>query len=143
MNREWLENYIAMARECEHRQERLARMKSAEVLPPLQAGNDGSQHTGSSGEHMARNVEKRLEYEEQIAPILAENRGRMRAVEQAVCTLPPRERDILRMRYMDSDTLRPLPWRDIASRLFGTDEKRHIDAALRIHRAALAHDLTK
>ena len=108
MDREWLENYIAMARECEHRQERLARMKSAEVLPPLQAGNDGSQHTGSSGEHMARSVEKRLEYEEQIAPILAENRRRMRAVEHAVCTLPPRERDILRMRYMDSDTLRPL-----------------------------------
>ncbi len=74
MDREWLENYISMARECEHRQERLARMKSAEVLPPLQAGNDGSQHTGSSGEHMARSVEKRLEYEEQIAPILAENR---------------------------------------------------------------------
>ena len=109
MDREWLENYISMARECEHRQERLARMKSAEVLPPLQAGNDGSQHTGSSGEHMARSVEKRLEYEEQIAPILAENRRRMRAVEHAVCTLPPRERDILRMRYMDSDTLRPLP----------------------------------
>ena len=104
MDREWLENYISMARECEHRQERLARMKSAEVLPPLQAGNDGSQHTGSSGEHMARSVEKRLEYEEQIAPILAENRRRMRAVEHAVCTLPPRERDILRMRYMDSDT---------------------------------------
>ena len=143
MNREWLENYIAMARECEHRQERLARMKSAEVLPPLQAGNDGSQHTGSSGEHMARSVEKRLEYEEQIAPILAENRRRMRAVEHAVCTLPPRERDILRMRYMDSDTLRPLPWRDIATKLFGTDEKRQIDAALRIHRAALAHYLTK
>ena len=136
MNREWLENYIAMARECEHRQERLARMKSAEVLPPLRAGNDGSQHTGSSGEHMARSVEKRLEYEEQIAPILAENRRRMRAVEHAVCTLPPRERDILRMRYMDSDTLRPLPWRDIATKLFGTDEKR-------IHRAALAHYLTK
>ena len=143
MNREWLENYIAMARECELRQERLARMKSAEVLPPLRAGNDGSQHTGSSGEHMARSVEKRLEYEEQIAPILAENRRRMRAVEHAVCTLPPRERDILRMRYMDSDTLRPLPWRDIATKLFGTDEKRHIDAALRIHRAALAHYLTK
>ena len=142
MDREWLENYISMARECEHRQERLARMKSAEVLPPLQAGNDGSQHTGSSGEHMARSVEKRLEYEEQIAPILAENRRRMRAVEHAVCTLPPRERDILRMRYMDSDTLRPLPWRDIATKLFGTDEKRHIDAALRIHRAALAHSLT-
>ena len=34
MDREWLENYISMARECEHRQERLARMKSAEVLPP-------------------------------------------------------------------------------------------------------------
>ena len=143
MDREWLENYISMARECEHRQERLARMKSAEVLPPLQAGNDGSQHTGSSGEHMARSVEKRLEYEEQIAPILAENRRRMRAVEHAVCTLPPRERDILRMRYMDSDTLRPLPWRDIATKLFGTDEKRHIDAALRIHRAALTHYLTK
>lgn len=116
MNREWLENYISMARECEHRQERLARMKSAEVLPPLQAGNDGSQHTGSSGEHMARSVEKRLEYEEQIAPILAENRRRMRAVEHAVCTLPPRERDILRMRYMDSDTLRPLPWRNMQMR---------------------------
>ena len=54
MNREWLENYIAMARECERRQERLARMKSAEVLPPLQAGNDGSQHTGSSGERIWR-----------------------------------------------------------------------------------------
>lgn len=143
MNREWLENYIAMARECEHRQERLARMKSAEILPPLQAGNDGSQHTGSSGDHMARSVEKRLEYEAQIAPIITENKRRMRAVEHAVCTLPSRERDLLRMRYMDSDTVRPLPWRDIATKMFGSDEKRFIDAALRLHRIALSHYLEK
>ena len=53
VTKERLARYISLKKENENRLERLARMKSNAEMP-AQRDPDGSKHTGSSGERMAR-----------------------------------------------------------------------------------------
>ena len=132
-----LSKYISIKKENENRLERLARLKSSAELPPMREA-DGSQHSGSSGDRMARAVEAYMEYQEQIGPILEANCREMAAIEQAVAALAdPLEREVLRLRYMDGEHCRLLSWREVAERMYGTCERRHVDSALRLHIKAL------
>lgn len=137
MDRKELENYIGLRLETEHQIERIARMKSAEVLPALRQG-DGSQHTGGDGQRMAKAVEARIVYEEQLRPQIEANKRRLAAVEAAVAVMPNAlEREVLRLRYMDSRYCRPLKWREVAIALYGDDDQKFLDAVFRIHRTAI------
>ena len=131
--------YLALRAENENRLERLARMRSAAELPPMAEG-DGSMHTNSSGDRMARAVENCMEYEEQIRPLIASNTAEMQRIEQAVDAFDdPLEREVIRLRYMDSSNCRQNLWHDVAVQLYGDDDRRYIDAAQAIHRRALEH----
>lgn len=90
-----LQSYIGLRLENENINERIARMQSAAEMPPMSSG-DGSQHTSSSGDRMARAVERLIEYKSQVAPTLESNRQEMLEIEQAVNALPdPLEREVL------------------------------------------------
>ena len=137
VTKERLARYISLRKENENRRERLARLESNAELPPMREA-DGSQHSGSSGDRMARAVEAYLEYQEQIAPLLAANQREMAAIEDAVAALAdPLEREVLRLRYRDGEHCRLLSWREVAMAVYEDDEKRFIDAAIRVHRSAL------
>lgn len=98
VTKERLARYISLKKENENRLERLARMKSNAEMP-AQRDPDGSKHTGSSGERMARAIEAYMEYEEQIGPPVEANRREMAQIEAAVAALPdPLEREVLRDR---------------------------------------------
>ena len=100
VTKERLARYISLKKENENRLERLARMKSNAEMP-AQRDPDGSKHTGSSGERMARAIEAYMEYEEQIGPLVETNRREMAEIEAAVAALPdPLEREVLRLRYL-------------------------------------------
>lgn len=115
--------YLALRAENENRLERLAWMRSAAELPPMAEG-DGSMHTNSSGDRMARAVENCMEYEEQIRPLIASNTAEMQRIEQAVDALDdPLEREVIRLRYMDSSNCRQKLWHDVAVQLYGDDDK--------------------
>lgn len=132
-----LARYVSLKKENENRKERLARMKSNAELPPMR-GTDSSQHSGSSGDRMARAVEAYLEYQAQIEPLLAANQREMAVIEQSVAALAdPLEREVLRLRYMDGEHCRLLSWREVALALYQDDDQKYIDAALRIHKRAL------
>lgn len=134
-----LQSYIGLRLENENINERIARMQSAAEMPPMSSG-DGSQHTGSSGDRMARAVERLIEYKSQVAPTLESNRREMLEIEQAVNALPdPLEREVLRLRYMDSDNIRNIPWSHIALELYGDDDQKYLDAIFRLHKSALNH----
>lgn len=134
-----LQSYIGLRLENENINERIARMQSAAEMPPMSSG-DGSQHTGSSGDRMARAVERLIEYKAQVAPTLESNRREMLEIEQAVNALPdPLEREVLRLRYMDSDNIRNIPWSHIALELYGDDDQKYLDAIFRLHKSALNH----
>ena len=136
---EQLRRYPALRLENENRLEKLERMRSAARLPPMKE-SDGSRRTGTGGDRMARAVEACIEYEEQIRPVVAANRREMERIEAAVAALAdPMEREVLRLRYLDSPDFKPERWREIALWLYGSDEKRYLDALSRIHRSALEH----
>ena len=132
-----LSRYIALRAETENRLERLARLKNAAEIPAMRTG-DGSQHTGSSGERMARAVETYIEYEEQIRPKIEENLLEMARTRSMVESLSdPMEREVLRLRYLDGETCRLMSWKDVACQLYGDDDDRMIHACLRLHAKAL------
>lgn len=134
-----LQSYIGLRLENENINERIARMQSAAEMPPMSSG-DGSQHTSSSGDRMARAVERLIEYKAQVAPTLESNRREMLEIERAVNALPdPLEREVLRLRYMDSDNIRNRPWSHIALELYGYDDQKYLDALFRLHKSALNH----
>lgn len=131
--------YLALRAENENRLERLARMRSAAELPPMAEG-DGSMHTNSSGDRMARAVENCMEYEEQIRPLIASNTAEMQRIEQAVDALDdPLEREVIRLRYMDSSNCRQNLWHDVAVQLYGDDDAKYLHAVMRLHELAIQH----
>ena len=132
-----LMRYSRLKKENENRAETLARMKAAAEFAPS-GEPDGSQHTSGDGQRMARAVENYLEYEEQMRPLMEKNRTEMLRIEQAVDALPdPLEREVLRLRYLDGDTWRLPKWRDVAMKIYGSDERKYLDAVLKIHQTAL------
>ena len=132
-----LMRYSRLKKENENRAETLARMKAAAEFAPS-GEPDGSQHTSGDGQRMARAVENYLEYEEQMRPLMEKNRAEMLRIEQAVAQLPdPLEREVLRLRYLDGDAWRLPKWRDVAMKIYGSDERKYLDAVLKIHQTAL------
>lgn len=132
-----LMRYSRLKKENENRAETLARMKAAAEFSPT-VEPDGSQHTSGDGQRMARAVENYLEYEEQMRPLMEKNRTEMLRIEQAVAQLPdPLEREVLRLRYLDGDAWRLPKWRDVAMKIYGSDERKYLDAVLKIHQTAL------
>lgn len=137
VTKERLARYISLKKEDENRLERLARMKSNAEMP-AQRDPDGSKHTGSSGERMARAIEAYMEYEEQIGPLVEANRREMAEIEAAVAALPdPLEREVLRLRYMDSFGARLVPWIDVALSIYQDDGPASVQACRRLHERAL------
>lgn len=141
-----LQSYIGLRLENENINERIARMQSAAEMPPMSSG-DGSQHTGSSGDRMARAVERLIEYKAQVAPTLESNRKEMLEIENAVnCLDDPIEREVMQMRYIDQwfdpetgfATCRWTPWSEIAHSIYGNGYERGVKAVLKVHRSALA-----
>lgn len=104
------------------------------------AEGDGSMHTNSSGDRMARAVENCMEYEEQIKPLIASNVAEMQRIEQAVDALDdPLEREVIRLRYMDSSNCRQNLWHDVAVQLYGDDDAKYLHAVMRLHGLAIQH----
>lgn len=138
MDKTRLLSYLSLRMENENRLERLARLKNEAEIPAIKAGS-GSQHIPGGTGRMERAIIRAMEYEEQIMPLIEENRHEMEAIEAAISALPdPMEREILRLRYIDADGCRPMPWKDVSLRLFGDDEDRHLLTAYRLHSGALA-----
>ena len=135
--RERLQRYAALRMENENRLEQLARLRADAELP-AQREADGSGQTGSSGDRMARAVERYMEYQQQIKPIIEANRREMEDVRAAVEALDdPMKREVLRLRYLDTNGCRLMRWRDVALALYGDDDEKHILAAYRIHDKAV------
>lgn len=145
--KERLQRYAALRLENENRLERLARLKADAELP-AQREADGSAHTGSSGDRMARAVERYLEYEDAMRPLIAANEREMAEVRAAVDALEdPIERTVLQMRYLQPsidpetgrDSCRHTLWADIANRIYGNPYERGVKMVMGVHRKAIEH----
>ena len=137
MDRARLVRYAALKQENENRLARLWQLKQEAELSGASGGE--TRHSASGGKRLEQAVIRYMEYEERIKPQIEENRAEMVVVELAVAALPdPLDREILRLRYIDVDSYKPRNWKDVAERLYGDNDDRHVLAAYRLHDRAVA-----
>lgn len=136
MTKERLMRYRSLRMENENQLERLARMKSGEQFPAMREG-DGSQHAGA-GDRLTGAVLRRMEYEERIRPLIEANLQEMHEIEDAINQIgDPMEREVLRLRYIDGEYWRQLPWGEVALQIYGDNDERCLVATYRLHSRAL------
>lgn len=137
MTKERLASYVSLRMETDRQLEKLIRMKNEEKLPAMRMG-DESKRTGTTGDRLERLIIRRMEYEERVLPLIESAQQEMEAIEDAINALhDPLEREVLRLRYIEGDFYRLMPWREVSLKLFGDDDDRHILATYRTHGRAL------
>lgn len=137
MTKQRLASYISLQMEIEHQLERLERLKNEAKIPSVRQG-DGSKHTTGKGDRMERAIIRAMEYEERIKPQIQAIKKEMDAIEMAISLVKdPLEREVLRLRYIDGEYCRLMPWKEVAFNLFGDNDERHLLAVYRLHGRAL------
>ena len=127
-----LTNYSAVRVELDNLEERLRRLKSEEALPPMRMGN-GSMNTGGTGDRQERAIIRRMEYEERHGPEMQAKRNELRYIEESInAVADPMERMVLRIRYTESETAKPTPWRDVAIAIYRDDSDAKMLAIYRL-----------
>ena len=136
--KERLAQYLSLRTEIEIRLERLERLKNEELLPGKGMEADGAQHTAPAGDRLERAIIRRMEYEARVLPEIEQRRREMRVIENAINSIPdPMERLVLQLRYTESESCRPIAWREISRRIFGGDSHSCLLATYRLHGQAL------
>ncbi len=132
-----LSQYSAIRVELDNLEERLERLKSEETLPPMRPGN-GSKPTGGTGDRQERAIIRRMEYEERHGPEIEAKRNELRYIEDSInAVADPMERMVLRIRYTESETAKPTPWRDVAIAIYRDDSDAKMLATYRLLDKAL------
>lgn len=127
-----LSNYSAIRVELDNLEERLERLKSEETLPPMRPGN-GSKPTGGTGDRQERAIIRRMEYEERHGPEIEAKRNELRYIEDSInAVADPMERMVLRIRYTESETAKPMPWRNVAIAIYKDDSDSKLLATYRL-----------
>lgn len=132
-----LAKFVTLRHEVESMEDRLRRLESEAILPPMKQG-DGSQHTSGDGYKNERAYIRFIEYKDRNLPQIESRRREMQAIEKAIQDLTdPLERAVLEHRYIESDTVRLQNWRDIAIEIYGDDDERDLQAVYRLLNKAL------
>lgn len=132
-----LSQYSAIRVELDNLEDRLERLKSEETLPAMRPSN-GSKPTGGTGDRQERSIIRRMEYEERYMEEILAKRNELRDIECLINDVPdPMERMVLRIRYTDSETAKPTPWRAVAMAIYKDDSDSKMLAIYRLHGRAL------
>ncbi len=127
-----LSQYSAIRVELDKLEERLERLKSEETLPPMRPGN-GSKPTGGTGDRQERAIIRRMEYEERNGPEMEAKRNELRYIDESINAVDdPMERMVLRIRYTESETAKPMLWRDVAIAIYNDDSDSKLLATYRL-----------
>ena len=134
-----LASYRALRLEVDNQLDRLARLRNEEQLPAMRESS-GAKSTGGNGDRMERAILRRMEYEERNTPQIEAAKREMAAIEAAIDHVEdPLERECLRLRYIDGDGYRLIPWGDVAIMIYGDDDEKSLHAIFRLHGKALQH----
>ena len=132
-----LSQYSAIRVELDNLLDRLERLKSEESMPAMRS-SDGSKSTGGTGDRQERSIIRRMEYEERHRAEIHAKRNELREIECLINSIPdPMERMVLRIRYTDSETAKPMPWRAVAMAIYRDDSDAKMLATYRLHSRAL------
>ena len=137
-----LSQYSAIRVELDNLLDRLERLKSEESMPAMRP-SDGSKSTGGTGDRQERSIIRRMEYEERHRAEIHAKRNELREIECLINSISdPMERMVLRIRYTDSETAKPMPWRAVAMAIYRDDSDAKMLATYRLHSRALNSLLT-
>ena len=132
-----LSQYSAIRVELDNLLDRLERLKSEESMPAMRP-SDGSKSTGGTGDRQERSIIRRMEYEERHKAEIHVKRNELREIECLINSISdPMERMVLRIRYTDSETAKPMPWRAVAMAIYRDDSDAKMLATYRLHSRAL------
>ena len=126
MTKERLRNYLDLKREQAQLQQQLETIEAALYSPKTQrlTGMPSAPSHGNAVENMA---DKHLELQDRYRAKLAELAAEQLAIEQAIETLEPTDRMLLRYRYIEG-----LPWEEVCVRMSYSWRQTH-----RLHSKAL------
>lgn len=137
VTKERLSKYIFLETEYYNQLDRLERLENDTQLPAMKEG-DGSQRSLLKTSRMENAAIRKMEQEKKIRARLAELETELAEIQDAVDSLiDPMHREVLRLRYIDCETLRLTRWDDVALKIYGSDEEKYLMALWRIHNAAL------
>lgn len=138
MTKQRLSSYVSLRMEVENQLERLERLRSAEKYPSISNDDSGGSKGGVSGDRLERAILRRMAFEERALPKIERAKEEMALIEDAIDDVPdPLEREVLRLRYIDGECSRHMPWKDVAENLFGDNDDKHMLAVYRLHNKAL------
>lgn len=134
-------NYLPMRMENERRGEALMRLRSQAAFAPSVA-SDGSQHNGVNKDKLENAVLRYADEADEITTIISRNNSEMRKIRDSISSLAdPMERELLRLRYIDGagdeNGFRRMTWPEIAEKIYGGRDERHMMAIHRLRIRAL------
>lgn len=127
MTKERLQQYRILTLERKQLAEELAELEAAMTSPRIGA-SDGTPRGTAGGNPLENMVLRHMELQEQYHAKLAEADAAIAEIERAIQSLPPRERKLMRHRYIEA-----LEWEAVCARMSYSWRQVH-----RIHRRALA-----
>ena len=137
VTKERLSKFVYLETEYYNQLDRLCRLENDTRLPAMKDG-DGSQRSLLKSSRMENAAIRKMEQEKKIQSRIDELETELAEIQDAVDSLPdPIHREVLRLRYIDCETLRHTRWNDVAVRLYGNDDEKNLVALWRIHNAAL------
>ena len=136
--KEYLESYAALKMEVRMNEDRISEVFYEAQIPATHL-SDGSRRTQVSKDRQENANIRYIEIKDRLQPIIDANKAKMREIEDDIASIPdPMQREVLRIRYTDTDTWKPLKWRDVAMRMYGDDDENALRRLVRFHREALA-----
>lgn len=136
MNIAQLEKYAALKMEAQNNEERILQAFNETQIPAMKQG-DGSQRTAGAGDRQEKTAISYIEIKDRLQPQVDANKAEMRKIEDAVNSLEDGlQREVLRLRYIDTVSWRPVPWRIVAIKIYKSDAEKYLQQVQRIHRKA-------
>ena len=136
--KEYLESYAALKMEVRMNEDRIAEVFYEAQIPATHL-SDGSRRTPGGRGHQEKANIRYIETKDRLQPMIDANKAKMREIEATIDGIRnPILRELLRIRYTDTDTWKPLKWRDVAMRMYGDDDENALQRLTRFHREALA-----
>ena len=136
--KEYLMEYAALKQEARNNEDRILQAFNESLIPAM-APSDGSQRTPGRGDRQEKASIRYIETKDRLQPIIDANKTKMREIEDTISSLPdPMHREVLRLRYTDTDNWEPVKWRMVASVIYHDSDDNALRRLRKVHREALA-----
>lgn len=135
--KEFLLEYAALKMEAINHSKRIIKAFNDTQIPATHLC-EGSRRTLGSKDRQENATIRYTETKDRLQPQIDANKAKMRQIEDAISSMTDGlEREVLRLRYIDVNSWKPVPWREVAIELYGDDEEKDLKRVQRLHQEAL------